>query len=211
MRSLWLYQVTGAEAKTMKITITNQPIWTGKQQGATLIEILVTMLVVAIGLLGAGGLQLAATRYQQTAQMRSQAMVQMQFITEKIRANNSVLASAAYIAADSYTDAATYPVDPGCGLSGQPVCNALQSAQKDLRLWRELLVVLPGGRGSIFPITTGGITDPLTRQVVVMWQEKQQSETGVIGGPDPDQAATDPTCPAPQVAGVRCVTMLVSP
>ena len=152
------------------------------QQGATLIEVLVTMLVVAIGLLGAGGLQLAATRYQQTAQKRGQAIVYAQFITEKIRSNNSALGNAAaptpasaYIAADAYGAAITLPADPGCGLASQTACTFTQSAENDMRQWRQSLSALPGGRGSIFQITAGGATDPVMRQVVVMWQEKQQS------------------------------------
>jgi type IV pilus assembly protein PilV len=39
---------------------------TRRQLGATLIEVLVTMFVVAVALLGTAGLQIASTRYQQT-------------------------------------------------------------------------------------------------------------------------------------------------
>ena len=171
-----------------------------------------------MGLLGAGGLQLAATRYQQTAQMRGQAIVYAQFITEKIRSNNSALnnpiaptPASAYIAADAYGAATSLPADPGCGLSSQIACTFTQSAENDIRQWRQSLAALPGGRGSIFQITAGGATDRVMRQVVVMWQEKQQSEAGVLGGADPIQAPIDLTCPAPQVAGVRCLNVLVTP
>lgn len=220
MRNTWLYRLTRVEAEAMIKSNTTRHMQLKPQQGSTLIEVLVTMLVVAIGLLGAAGLQLAATRYQQTAQMRGQAIVYAQFITEKIRSNNSALGNAAaptpasaYIAADAYgvATAATLPAEPACGLASQTACTFTQSAEKDMRQWRQSLAALPGGRGSIFQITSGGATDPVTRQVVVMWQEKQQSETGIIGGADPNQAPVDPTCPAPQVAGVRCLNVLVTP
>ncbi len=181
------------------------------QQGSTLIEVLVTMLVVAIGLLGAAGLQLASTRYQQTAQMRSQGVVQAEFIAEKIRANSN--AGIAYLRPDAYANAtlAALPADPGCGLTAQPDCTAAQAAIRDLRDWRlSLQQVLPGGRGSIFPLANAGVTDPITRQIVVMWQEKQQNEAGTALVPNP-LAAIDPTCPAPQIGGVRCFTFIVSP
>lgn len=189
------------------------------QQGVTLIEILVTMLIMAIGLLGTAGLQLAATRYQQTAQIRSQAIIQAQFIAEKIKANNSALIAAtppnpasAYLAPDAYAAAtlAALPADPGCG-TGTSFCTAAQSAVKDMRDWRLSLQALPGGRGSIMAVTVGAATDPATRQIVVMWQEKQQYEVGTAATPNPDAAPTDPTCPAPQVGGVRCFTALVTP
>ena len=180
------------------------------QQGVTLIEILVTMLIMAIGLLGTAGLQLAATRYQQTAQIRSQAIIQAQFIAEKIKANNS--AASTYLAPDAYAAAtlAALPADPSCG-TGTSFCTAAQSAVKDMRDWRLSLQALPGGRGSIMAVTVGAATDPATRQIVVMWQEKQQYEVGTAATPNPDAAPTDPTCPAPQVGGVRCFTALVTP
>ena len=187
------------------------------QQGVTLIEILVTMLIMAIGLLGTAGLQLAATRYQQTAQIRSQAIIQAQFIAEKIKANNNAVIAPAngastYLAPDAYAAAtlAALPVDPGCG-TGISLCTAAQSAVKDMRDWRLSLQALPGGRGSILAVTAGTATDPATRQIVVMWQEKQQYEVGTAATPNPDAAPTDPTCPAPQVGGVRCFTVLVTP
>lgn len=189
------------------------------QQGVTLIEILVTMLIAAIGLLGTAGLQLAATRYQHTAQIRSQAIVQAQFIAEKIKANiNAVIAAtppnaaSAYLAPDAYAAAtlAALPADPGCG-TGASLCSAAQSAVKDMRDWRLSLQALPGGRGSILPVVAGTATDRAARQIVVMWQEKQQYEVGTAATPNPDAAPTDPTCPAPRVGGVRCFTVLVTP
>ena len=189
------------------------------QQGATLIEILVTMLVVAIGLLGAAGLQLAATRYQQTAQMRGQALMQAQFIIEKIRANSNAViaatppnAASAYLAPQAYAAAtlAALPADPGCGLA--TACTSAQAAVKDMRDWRASVQTLPAGRGAVFPvIAAGGATDRTVRQVVVMWQEKQQNEVGTAANPDPDPVPVDPGCPAPRVGGVRCLTVLVTP
>ena len=159
------------------------------QRGATLIEVLVTMLVVAIGLLGAAGMQLAATRYQQTAHMRSQAIVEAEYIAEKIRANiNAVVAVApplpenTYIAPDAYAAATlnALAADPACGLAAQVACTFAQAALKDMRDWRRSLQALPGGRGSILPVTgVGGATDPAARQVVVMWQEKQHKLGGI--------------------------------
>jgi type IV pilus assembly protein PilV len=190
---------------------------TPKQRGATLIEVLVTMMIVAIGLLGAAGMQLASTRYQQTAYMRTQATVQAQFIVEKIKVNNSAVIAAApptpanaYLAPVGYAAANALPADPACGLAGQPVCTAAQAAQRDMRDWGlSLARDLPGGRGAIWPVTNGAITDPAARQVVVMWQEKQNNETTEL-----NVAQTDASCPGPVAAlvvGVRCWTVVVTP
>lgn len=183
------------------------------QRGATLIEVLVTMLIVAIGLLGAAGMQLTSTRYQQTASMRSQAITEAQFLLEKIRANaQATLAVApplperAYLAPDAYANAAVVPADPACGLAAQPACTSAQASVKDIRDWKLSLQRLPGGRGSIFPVTdAGGAIDPAARLVFVMWREKQQNEA------DDNAAPVDATCPAPRVGGVRCLGMVVTP
>lgn len=192
------------------------------QRGATLIEVLITMFVVAVGLLGAAGLQLASTRFQQTSVWRTQAMQHADAIIEKIRVNSNNLTlsnlatavatpASAYLAADAYATASVLPADPTCGLSGQPACTAAQAAQRDLREWRQMLAQdLPGGRGAIFPVATGGATEPNARRIVVMWIEKAQFENATdadLGGVN----RQDDNCPPPRVDGVRCLNFWVTP
>ncbi len=186
------------------------------QTGATLIEVLVTLFLVAVGLLGAVGLQIAATRYQQTSFMRSQALVEAQFIAEKIRANQSALNAASpaasvnrYLATDTYALSGALPTNPACGLDGEIACNSQQAAQKDVRDWRQSLQVkLPNGRGSIFPVGTGTVIDPFARQIVVMWLEKQQNSTQ-----EGETDVSDRSCPTVVSAalGVRCLSLIVTP
>jgi len=110
-----------------------------QERGSTLIEVLITMFVVAVGLLGVAGLQLASTRYQQTSALRSEALIQADFIMEKMRVNNSVFAQSnlaaatatptgAYLAGNAYAAAGITVADPACGLNGQPACTAAQAA-----------------------------------------------------------------------------------
>lgn len=194
------------------------------QGGVTLIEVLITMVVVSVGLLGAAGLQLASTRYQQTASLRTLAMQQSEVIIEKMRVNNanfrlSNLVNAvaapetAYLAPDDYDNADALPDDPACGLQGQPVCTAAQAAQRDLREWRDALArELPAGRGSIFPVASGGNTEANTRRVVVMWREKADAEVDTDADlEDNGIDRLDIDCPAPRVAGIRCLDLLVTP
>jgi type IV pilus assembly protein PilV len=193
------------------------------QQGATLIEILITILVVAIGLLGAAGIQLASTRFQQTSALRTEALHQANFIIEKMRVNNAVFGLAnlpnivanpdiGYLSANDYANAAVAPADPGCGLAGQAACTAAQAAQRDLLEWKTSIgQMLPGGRGSIFPVTSpAGLTEANARRVVVMWREKRDNETNNVAGQDAAED-TDALCPAPAVAGIRCLNLWVTP
>jgi type IV pilus assembly protein PilV len=57
--------------------------------GATLIEVLVTMVIVAIGLLGLAGLQVANTRNALDAYYRSQATFLAHDIIDRIRVNRA--------------------------------------------------------------------------------------------------------------------------
>jgi len=60
-----------------------------RQRGLTLFEILITLLVVTIGLLGLAGLQFTGLRAANSAQERTQATLLAQDIEERIRANDS--------------------------------------------------------------------------------------------------------------------------
>ena len=192
------------------------------QRGATLIEVLVTMLIVAVGLFGVAGLQLASVKFQQTSTLRSQALIQADFITEKMRVNNSLFRAAnlpaaalapeqAYLAPNEYDAAGALPADPGCGLNGQPVCTPALAAQRDLREWKQSLARdLPRGRGSLFPVLNGAETEPNARRLVVMWREKAQAETDNAAGLAAVEF-TDPECPEPRTAGIRCLNLWVSP
>lgn len=182
------------------------------QTGATLLEILVTIMIVSFGLLGIAGQLLAAAKYQQTAQYRNTAYTQMQAMAERIRSNSTVLTNGAsdatsYLADDGYANAATLPSNPNCGGNGQTACTPAQAAQRDVREWRQTLArELPSGRGSLYTVTSGANTALNQRRLYVMWSEKPQNSDDNLGA-----LPTDSNCPTPRVAGIRCLSMVVYP
>jgi type IV pilus assembly protein PilV len=183
-----------------------------QQLGTSLIEILITMLVVAVALLGAASAQILALRYQVTAQSRYQAMQGAEMIIEKMRVNNSRVTRAAaaaapntrYLAGTGYAD--SLPPAPGqltCG-GATNVCNAADAAVRDLTEWRTFLnTTLPDGRGALLAVAN----QPNQRRVVVMWQEKREKEQTAADNP-----LVDDTCPEGRnaVPGVRCLNLWVS-
>lgn len=181
-----------------------------KQAGATLIEILITMVIVAVGILGIAGMQLASAKYQQGSISRITATTHAQVIAERIRANANVLNGAtdasSYRAEDAYASATTLPNNPSCGLGGT-ACSSSESAQRDLREWRQMIArELPGGRGSIFRVTNlDGTSAPTSRSVIIMWNEKSSDSDDNLGA-----APTDNNCPAPRVAGVKCLRVNIA-
>ncbi|RNE91365.1 type IV pilus modification protein PilV [Marichromatium sp. AB32] len=101
-----------------------------RQRGLTLIEVLVTMVVLAVGLLGFGALQALTMKSNLGALQRSYATLHAHDIIESMRANRAERASYA----TGFTDS----------VSGTSV-----SAQ-DLQRWKQALAAdLPSGEGRI--------------------------------------------------------------
>ena len=63
------------------------------QRGISLIEVLVAMVVLAVGLLGLLAMQTRGVQLNQAAYFQSQAMFMAHDIVERMRANNTVLDS----------------------------------------------------------------------------------------------------------------------
>lgn len=68
-------------------------IFSSAQRGINLVEVMVTVAITSIGLLGLNSLQLQANRSTQDSGNRSQAVWMIEDITNRIRANNIALAS----------------------------------------------------------------------------------------------------------------------
>ncbi len=66
------------------------------QHGIALIEILISVLVLGIGLLGIAALQSSSVRYSQSAQERTTALIMVGTLTEIIRSNPDVARLGSY-------------------------------------------------------------------------------------------------------------------
>lgn len=101
-------------------------------RGTSLVEILVTVLVLAIGLLGLAGLQGTSLRNNQSAYARTQATNLAYEIIDAMRANVTVARAGGY----------------NVGYSSAPSASGI--AQTDLTAWRNrITALLPAGEGQI--------------------------------------------------------------
>lgn len=181
-----------------------------KQGGATLIEIMVSIVVMSIGLLGLASLQMNALKYQKTASQRSEAVQAAYDLGERMRANWVFTTQDKYTTERStneanYTYTTAYNTTIGtshtslpnnCAISMATAtgCTAAQIAQNDITQWlRSVEVRLVGGAGIIKPVAGASNS---TFDVTVMWKEQGLT-------------TTDSTCPseASAPAGVRCFTI----
>ena len=144
--------------------------------GMTLIEVLIAVLVLAIGLLGIAGLQSAALSNNLISYQYTQASALAQAMTERMRANRDGVRRGAYaIAADATPPAA--PVN--CAVSA---CSPIEQAQWDIAaIYAQLSssantanipngprAVLPGSRLSI-DCDGGSCAADSLRIVTVYW------------------------------------------
>ncbi|WP_256672865.1 type IV pilus modification protein PilV [Pseudomonas sp. v388] len=113
-----------------------------RQNGMTLIEVLVSVLILAIGLLGAAAIQLNALRYTDSATISSQASFIAYDMMDRIRANVDGNASA-----NGSTDVLALYDLPIAGTA--PVGNQTNAKDQDLADFRANIEGLPSGTGSI--------------------------------------------------------------
>lgn len=106
-----------------------------RQRGVSLVEVLVSVVVVALGLLGAVALQATAMRNNQGAYERTQSSILTQGIFDAMRANLGAVASGGYNTGDWVCTA--------------PSANSL--ATRDIARWVDSLhsQINPGACGNI--------------------------------------------------------------
>lgn len=120
------------------------------QQGFTLIEVLISVLVLSVGLLGLAALQATAIRFNDSAQLRSMAVFQASNMIDRMRVNLTG------VKAGNYNNLSGTPSNaPSC-----TVCSTADTATRDLYLWNtanaQLLPAGQGvvtGNGSVFTVT----------------------------------------------------------
>jgi type IV pilus assembly protein PilV len=117
--------------------------FTRRDGGFSMIEVLITILVFAVGLLGMAALQAVSVRSNQSANFRTQATALGYMIIDRMRANHEAVLRGEYLAGLAAGDCGADPADT-------------PTSTHDLEAWRQQLACqLPDGQGSIeFP---GGV------------------------------------------------------
>lgn len=119
-----------------------------RHAGFTLIEILVTLVVLSIGLLGIAGMQAGALKNNHAAYTKTQATNLAMDMADRIRANSA--GSANY---DDFDSKINTTSNPGC-IASASGCTTAEMAQYDLFEWSQPLnaankPILSEGRGLI--------------------------------------------------------------
>ena len=131
-----------------------------EEQGFTLIEVLIALVVLAVGLLGMASLMTSSLQSSQGAYRRSQASVMAYDLVERMRVNRSqAISSNDYTLASGAADSTA----PSCNSAG---CTPQQQAQMDLYQWRGALkAALPDATATV------GRTVPNQYTITINWSE----------------------------------------
>ena len=137
-----------------------------KNTGFTLIEVLIAVLVLAVGLLGLAGLQATSLKNTQSAYNRSQATELAYDMADRIRAN---IVEANKLAASPYiTISPTAAAAQSDCKAVSTTCTTADMAQNDLFEWNTNVTVLPGGAGTIAVVAA-----TRTFTITISWTENR--------------------------------------
>lgn len=197
-----------------------------RQSGVTLVEVLVSMVIMALGLVSLAALQNYTLRYQLGSVHRAQLSGLLSDYAERVRSNLAqapgVLAgspeSSPYAFNRAWSAQADVPAEAtaAAACQGDSVCTATQLAAADMDQWRALVRrELP--RGSVW--VAGDATQGMT--VTFMWADKENVDSAAAGNlvqaaackANDTGLAQQTCCPAgaQAPAGVRCATFSLIP
>jgi type IV pilus assembly protein PilV len=138
-------------------------------RGFTLVEVLVSLVVFSLGLLGVAKLVLVTSHSNDSAYLRSQASALAYQILDNMRANLSASTTSGYD-----TPLGANPAAPTSCVGLGTTCTPTQQAAWDVYSWIQHLNSannlgggLPAGTGSVVTSTT----PPVTATITVQWDD----------------------------------------
>jgi len=134
-----------------------------------MVEVLVALVVLAIGLLGIAALYLNSLQSGRTAIYRTQAITLAADLADRIRMNRTAQAGYATL----FGDVGLVPVG-ACATTGG--CSDADLATSDLANWKAAIAQqLPNGQGQVVVTPPVAIDEPATYVVTVQWVEVNEA------------------------------------
>jgi type IV pilus assembly protein PilV len=148
--------------------------------GFTLIEVMVSLVILSIGLLGVAKLVMLSSHSNDSAYLRSQATALAYQILDDMSANRNTALEHGY---DSTLAAGATPSNPGFSCAGTGnLCSAPANlALYDVYAWQtRLQTALPGAAASVATVAPAGFTST-TATIIVSWNDAvAQSAFGAV-------------------------------
>ena len=142
-----------------------------RQSGISLLELLISIVVLTVGLLGTAHMQTTGLVNNQRAYQRSQATLLAYDIADRMRANRSSIGS--YLTSHMALKDATAQADCKSTIS----CTSAKMAENDLYEWKTALATDLRGVNGLITLTGD------TYMISVAWDDNND---GVTDGDDPN-------------------------
>lgn len=118
-----------------------------RQRGFTLLEVLIAVMLLAVGLLGLAGLQAVSLRNNHSAYLRSQATMLTYDIIDSMRSNRSAAQAGNYDIAIGTAASTPASTPPYCMATE---CSGSEMATADIFAWKQSLAsLMPLGDGKV--------------------------------------------------------------
>jgi type IV pilus assembly protein PilV len=153
-------------------------IFTRKQRGDTMIEVLVTVIILAVGVLGAAAMQVTTIQNLNSSYSASVAAMVAEDFSERMRANPIAAL------AGSYGDGSDPGGFPNCAANA---CTTAELATYDLGSWWQVMT-------GVLPVASGEITRIIGTNTFVVTVRWDGDRSGSAGIECPVQSADDLDC-----------------
>ena len=151
------------------------------QSGFALVEVLVAVIVLAIGLLGLAGLHASGFRDNHGAFVRTQATYAVNDLADRMRANRVAAIAGNYEVVAAPTAPTFNCVNDFTGTSTTGICSPTEMATADLVAWYAFLGnALPGGTATITCNPVGCGLNAI-HTITVTWTGNQSIENTLTG------------------------------
>lgn len=150
----------------MPTKIRFSPTGQARQHGFSMIEVLVTMLIISLALLGASGMQAYSMRLNHGAQFRTQAVFLAADLAERMEANRATAVAGGY----------SIPLPTADTDCSTVYCSGDNLAASDLFKWSSAVAAaLPQGQAAAPVQTVTG--NPSTYTITISWVDRMENTT----------------------------------
>ncbi|KTD74717.1 type IV pilus modification protein PilV [Legionella waltersii] len=144
-----------------------------KYKGMTLLEILISVVVLSVGLLGIASMLLVSNKANNSSYAKLQAVQAAYDMFDRIRANSKVALTGSYNVSNIGSNGYPTSVSTPAVLCNSSICTPAQLAQYDSWYWLTKIVsALPSGSGSVTTALAGGAGNTVVT-VTVQWNDAQ--------------------------------------
>lgn len=171
------------------------------QQGVSLLEVMVSVVIMATGILSVVGMQLRTLSNAQDSIRRTQAIRLIDDLSDRLRLLPDAYAQSTHYLLD-WTSTPSESLKATC-VGSAAGCNVSNFAQADAHRWLDAVTsTLPMGQANVF--TTD---DPRQLGVMLAWRKNEADETAAALLAPPSTGDAQVSCPEDRICHLQYISL----